>query len=90
MMWMSNGMTDRPTVLPTDSAMVEWHHKGEILGTHHHFIVYALEYDRLDNALKQAVAGVDDLEILRTDNDIDRRIPAEALVHALERAAAEL
>ena len=23
MMWMSNGMTDRPTVLPTDYAMVE-------------------------------------------------------------------
>ena len=66
------------------------HHEGEELGANHHLVVHALEYDGLNNALQQTVAGVDDLEILRTDNDIDRRIPAEALVHALERAAAEL
>ena len=52
--------------------------------------MHALEYDGLNNALQQTVAGVNDFKILRTDNDIDRRILLEALVHALEGAAAKL
>ena len=66
------------------------HHEGEELGANHHLVVHALEYDGLNNALQQTVTGVNDFKILRTDNDIDRRILLEALVHALEGAAAEL
>ena len=66
------------------------HHEGEELGANHHLVVHALEYDGLNNALQQTVTGVNDFKILRTDNDIDRCILLEALVHALEGAAAEL
>ena len=66
------------------------HHEGKELGANHHLVVHALEYDGLNNALQQTVTGVNDFKILRTDNDIDRRILLESLVHALERAAAEL
>ena len=83
----NDGQTDRLADRLCHGGM---HCEGEELGANHHLVVHALEYDGLNNALKQAVAGVDDLEILRTDNDIDRRILLEALVHALEGAAAEL
>ena len=64
--------------------------KGEVLGAHHHLVVHALEHDGLDHALKQTVARIHEAQILRTDDDVDRGIMAEAAVHAFKFAVAEL
>ena len=72
----NDGQTDRLADRLRHGGM---HHEGEELGANHHLVVHALEYDGLNNALQQTVTGVNDFKILRTDNDIDRRILLEAL-----------
>lgn len=44
-------------------------------------VVDALEDDGSDIAVHKAFPGCDDLHILRTDDDVDRRVGAESFIH---------
>ena len=60
-----------------------------VVAAHRHLEVHALEDDVLDHAVELSLIGLDHLDILGTDDDVDGLVLLKALVNAVQLHAEE-
>ena len=88
MMWMLKGTMFNPTAAALRLHRRRMHLEGVRAGVNHHFVMHTLEQHALDGADHLPDVLADEHDVLRADDDVHRRVLAEAEVHARESVPA--